>query len=583
MLNLVHMPTTRSHRNTHTPDEHQHSSQPFFSLAEKTMIQQKAEPFFPGHASGIQPKLTIGQPGDKYEREADAVAETVVNRGKAPTTTQGPAGVQRLPITPVGSGRLQRLATPDEEKMPSTNDQRMEEDKAIQEKPDLQRMEAPEEELQTKPEEEEPVQMMEAPKEEETAVQAKATGTETATPNLSSRIDSSKGKGKALPKKTRTEMESGIGADFRSVGIHTDSEAVHMNRELGAQAFTTGKDIYFNQGKYNPNSTEGKRLLAHELTHVVQQRSTPKKPEVQMKQVGGLNTSPTPHFVYELDSTIHTFSGLGKHYGLSSSAIQNANTGVKANALKIGDKLTIPASNPPTAAFPMAGLTKKIVMDTGTVPLVFRWNSGASDNWIGRIARGTTVSESGGRVVALLSDLSGIADGILEYLKSVGAADSKIVAGYLSAQNLRDAQHTYTTTEIDLIARMIWGEQRSQGKDAMAGAAWIVKNRFNAGWGSIANIVTTGQFHGLVGADAVKGLSGPDLQAWTDAQQISKDVLNGTIADNTNGHIYFGNGDSVRKRMEACQKSNSNFIYGNITGSDFYHSNGDFTSNCQIR
>jgi ABC-type phosphate/phosphonate transport system substrate-binding protein len=66
-------------------------------------------------------------------------------------------------------------------------------------------------------------------------------------------------------------MEPRIGADFGSVRVHTGSEAVQMNRELNAQAFTNGSDIYFGAGKYSPSSSDGKRLLAHELTHVVQQ------------------------------------------------------------------------------------------------------------------------------------------------------------------------------------------------------------------------------------------------------------------------------------------------------------------------
>lgn len=74
-------------------------------------------------------------------------------------------------------------------------------------------------------------------------------------------------------------MEQGFGADFGAVNIHTDSEAQKMNEQLGAQAFTTGNDIYFNEGKYNPNSSEGKHLLAHELTHTLQQSKGIQKKE----------------------------------------------------------------------------------------------------------------------------------------------------------------------------------------------------------------------------------------------------------------------------------------------------------------
>jgi hypothetical protein len=70
---------------------------------------------------------------------------------------------------------------------------------------------------------------------------------------------------------TKNFMESHFGIDFSNVKIHTGSEAVQMSRELNAQAFAVGNDIYFNEGKYNPNFDSGKHLLAHELTHTVQQ------------------------------------------------------------------------------------------------------------------------------------------------------------------------------------------------------------------------------------------------------------------------------------------------------------------------
>jgi hypothetical protein len=100
---------------------------------------------------------------------------------------------------------------------------------------------------------------------------AAANGSNDASSNLESQLSSSKGGGSPLPDEVRSFMEPRIGADFGSVRVHTDSEAVQMNRELSAQAFTHGSDIYFGAGKYNPSSSDGKRLLAHELTHVVQQ------------------------------------------------------------------------------------------------------------------------------------------------------------------------------------------------------------------------------------------------------------------------------------------------------------------------
>ena len=79
-------------------------------------------------------------------------------------------------------------------------------------------------------------------------------------------------------------MEHGFGADFSNVRIHTDFEAAQMSSDIGAKAFTNGNDIYFNQNQYNPNSKEGKHLLAHELTHTIQQKGGIEK-LVQKKSV----------------------------------------------------------------------------------------------------------------------------------------------------------------------------------------------------------------------------------------------------------------------------------------------------------
>ncbi|WP_428223897.1 eCIS core domain-containing protein [Flavobacterium sp.] len=89
--------------------------------------------------------------------------------------------------------------------------------------------------------------------------------------HIESSIYSSKGGGQNMDTQTRSFMESRFGVDFSSVRIHTNSTAVQMSQELNAKAFTVGNDIYFNQGQYNPDSSVGKHLLAHELTHTIQQ------------------------------------------------------------------------------------------------------------------------------------------------------------------------------------------------------------------------------------------------------------------------------------------------------------------------
>jgi hypothetical protein len=80
-----------------------------------------------------------------------------------------------------------------------------------------------------------------------------------------------KGSGSELESSARQNLEEHFGADLSGVRVHTDNEAAALNRELNAQAFTVGSDIFMAEGKYNPASSEGQGLLAHELTHVGQQ------------------------------------------------------------------------------------------------------------------------------------------------------------------------------------------------------------------------------------------------------------------------------------------------------------------------
>ena len=84
-------------------------------------------------------------------------------------------------------------------------------------------------------------------------------------------IQSAKGGGQPLHDGVRSSMERGFGADFSGVNVHAGPKADALNRSLNARAFTTGKDIFFGKGQYSPGSTGGQELIAHELTHTVQQ------------------------------------------------------------------------------------------------------------------------------------------------------------------------------------------------------------------------------------------------------------------------------------------------------------------------
>jgi hypothetical protein len=214
---------------------------------------------------------------DPLEREADHVANSVVDPTASVPAVDGPPA----------SG-VQKLATPKEDERTSTNDERMKEDKDIQEKP-IQRMESEnkeEEKIQKqnagkeddkldddqvqKKEEGEPEK---EEKESTTPVQPKHNTTaESAAQVRTKYLNDTKGKGSMLPKDILDEMNTKFAYDFKNVRIHDDSDAHKMSQELNAQAFTSGNDIYFNEGKYDPSTAEGKRLLAHELTHVIQQK-----------------------------------------------------------------------------------------------------------------------------------------------------------------------------------------------------------------------------------------------------------------------------------------------------------------------
>jgi hypothetical protein len=85
-------------------------------------------------------------------------------------------------------------------------------------------------------------------------------------------IEQKRGHGESLDEHTQQQMSGALGYDFSEVQVHTDADSHQLNESLQARAFTTGQDVFFRQGQYNPNSSEGQELLAHELTHVVQQQ-----------------------------------------------------------------------------------------------------------------------------------------------------------------------------------------------------------------------------------------------------------------------------------------------------------------------
>ncbi len=152
----------------------------------------------------IQTKLTVGEPGDKYEQEADTVAAKVVEQINSPKSPQ-----------PV-QGKVEPVVQP-------------------------------------------------------TLMRQGGAGKGTVNRDVEQNIQQARGGGQRLADNVRQPMEQAFGADFSGVKVHTGGQADVLNRSLNSRAFATGQDIFFKQGEYNPGSKQGQELLAHELTHVVQQ------------------------------------------------------------------------------------------------------------------------------------------------------------------------------------------------------------------------------------------------------------------------------------------------------------------------
>lgn len=102
-------------------------------------------------------------------------------------------------------------------------------------------------------------------------VQRKGNGPKAVDEDVAASVKAEKGKGQQLEEGIAAKAGETMGQDFSDVKIHTDAQADSLSRDIGAKAFTTGNDIFFKEGEYNPNSSEGQHLISHELTHVVQQ------------------------------------------------------------------------------------------------------------------------------------------------------------------------------------------------------------------------------------------------------------------------------------------------------------------------
>jgi hypothetical protein len=212
----------------------------------------------------IQTKLTVNQPGDPYEQEADQVADQVMRMSETEF-------VQRDGYFGDPQGlRVQRMSPQEDE---------------VRRQPEEEKEEIGGEPIEEEAEEESGSESME----EETLQAKESPGhTPTVTPELDAHIHSFRGGGQPLPEATRAFMEPRFGFDFSQVRIHTDERAAETARKVNALAYTVGRDVMFGEGKYQPGTSEGQRLIAHELTHVVQQGAGHTAPSlVQRDDAGG--------------------------------------------------------------------------------------------------------------------------------------------------------------------------------------------------------------------------------------------------------------------------------------------------------
>jgi hypothetical protein len=223
--------------------------------------------------SGIHPKLEVSKPGDKSERQADSMANAVVNSSGPVQAKAGDDAPQVMHRAEEDKkqAKLQTQPKKEDDKAAKKDLQMKEEDK-MQKKGEEDKVKKKEDDkkMQKKGEnEKDKVSKKEEDKKQAKLIQPKAE--ESGTKSFNNRMESAKSGGFPIPDKVRKDMEARFKIHFGDVKIHTDDDAIALCQEINAQAFTNGYHIFFNSGKFNPETSSGKLLLAHELTHVVQQ------------------------------------------------------------------------------------------------------------------------------------------------------------------------------------------------------------------------------------------------------------------------------------------------------------------------
>jgi len=231
----------------------------------------------------IQPKLKVGDPDDKLEREADRIADAVM---RLHSTEENPARPESMERTQVSSSngsvraKLQSTGptvTARVRNLPTVSDARH----GLRIRRSCSECE---EELRRQP--------VDADEKEQDIGSVRGGRTLEVGPDLESRIDTLQGSGQPLPMVLRRFFEPRFGQDFADVRVHTTAGDAKVAEAVGARAFTIGRGIVFGAGQYAPGTSEGRRLLGHELTHTLQQSGRAHPSIHRSPEDGGLHGSP---------------------------------------------------------------------------------------------------------------------------------------------------------------------------------------------------------------------------------------------------------------------------------------------------
>lgn len=241
-------------------------------------------PFSPlNNGYTVQAKLKIGQPNDRYEQEADRVAKQVMHMPDPGTSVYSTAqATQKVPNT------LQRTCSSCANEFNSAEEEQWD---TTQANLCLQCQHQEKDVIQTKLSDGQIQREMEELEDEEELLQTKSSSVPTpaVTAEAANGIQSLRGGGRPMSKAERGFFEPRFGADFSHVRLHIDSRAAKTAQAVNARAFTLGQDVVFNSGEYAANASASRKLLAHELTHVMQQS------RMNNSSITGLQKKSTDH------------------------------------------------------------------------------------------------------------------------------------------------------------------------------------------------------------------------------------------------------------------------------------------------